>query len=127
MNSLVITSVISILKDTETMSALPSTSIALSKVCSSSSRKASGVEMSIFLPRKEESAVAEEPIIWFMTSQAALMLSSSNSMGASGSTSMPIRRPRITCISLWRNTMTFAPEMPSIYLILTIIAGSSDR
>ncbi len=37
-----------------------------------------GVEISTVTPSRSDSAVAEEPIIWFMISLTALMLSSSN-------------------------------------------------
>ena len=74
---------------------------------------ASGVEMFTTIPKKSDRAVAEAPIIWFITSQAALMLSSSNTKSSLGGSSLPISRFRITCISRWRKMMTLEPEIPS--------------
>ena len=86
-----------------------------SMTCSSvSTRVAVGVEMLTVLPRTSERAVAEAPIIWFMTSQAALMLMSSNSKLSSVSVkSLPIRRSRMMRMSLRRRMITFVPEIPS--------------
>ncbi len=44
----------------------------------SSRSKVSGVEIFTTLPRKSDSAVEAAPIIWFMTSQTALSVSSSS-------------------------------------------------
>ncbi len=119
-----IASWISSLNVTETISSPSFASMASRYASSESTIFASGVEMLIGMPRKSERAVADEPIIWFITSQAALMLSSSNSKSSEGGSSLPISRFRITCISFWRNTITFVPEMPSTYRIVTSMAGS---
>ena len=84
-------------------------------ICSSPSTSvAVGVEILTVLPRTSDMAVADAPIIWFMTSQAALMLMSSNSKLSSDSVnSLPISRSRIMRMSFRRRMMTFVPEMPS--------------
>ena len=112
--SVVMTSVISILNITATMSSPSLTSMASRYAPSESTTFASGVEIFTVIARNSDSAVADAPIIWFMTSQAALMLSSSNSKSSEGGSSFPMSRFRITCMSFWRNTITFVPEMPSI-------------
>ncbi len=86
---------------------------------------ATGVEILTTLLKNSESAVAAAPIIWFMTSQAALMLSSSKTKSSVGSSSLPISRFRMICISRCRKIITLLPEMPSTYSILTSMAGSS--
>ena len=64
------------------------------------------------LPRNSESAVADEPIIWFITSQIALILISSSSNSSSG-ISPPMSIPTIIRTSLRRNIMILLPSRPS--------------
>ena len=97
--SLDMTPTISSLKVMETISSSSVTPMASWYSCSEETILASGVEIFTTMPRNSESAVAEEPIIWFITSHAALMLSSSNSKSSVGSSSLPISRPRMICIS----------------------------
>ena len=91
--------------------------------CRSSSSKGFGVEMSTGNPRKSLMAVAAAPIIWFMTSHTALMVSSLSSNSSSG-VSDPIRISTITLISLRRSSMILLPARPSTYFISMPMAGS---
>ncbi len=63
------------------------------------------------------------PIIWFITSQTALMVRSFSSKSSSA-VSVPIRISTITLTSLFFSSMILLPSKPSTYLISTPIAGS---
>ena len=89
----------------------------------SSSSKGSGVEMLTIIPRKSLIAVAAAPIIWFMTSQTQLMLSSSSWNSSSG-VSEPSRISTIAFTSLRLSIMMLLPSRPVTYLISTPTAGS---
>ncbi len=93
-----------------------------------STKKACGVEIFVGRPRISDKAVAEAPIIWFITSQAALMLMSSNSNSSAGiGSSFPISKSRITCMSFFLSIVTLVPSIPSTYFIFTTIAGSKSE
>ena len=81
--------------------------------------------MEIFttMPRKSLMAVAAAPIIWFITSQTQLMLSSSRTNSSSG-VSEPRRISTIAFTSLRLSIMIFLPSRPVTYLISTPTAGS---
>ena len=75
------------------------------------------------MPRKSESAVEAAPIIWFMTSQTALTVSSSSWNSSSG-VSVPMRMSTIVFTSPRLSSMMLLPSRPETYLISTAIAGS---
>ena len=83
------------------------------KLFSLSIGKETGVDMFTGFPRNSESAVAEDPIIWFMTSQIALTLISFISNSSSG-ISAPMSIPTIIRTSLRRNIMILLPSRPSV-------------
>ena len=85
--------------------------------------KETGVEISTLYPRNSESAVAEDPIIWFITSRIALWFISSSS-NSSGGISIPIIIPTMMRTSSRLNMITFLPDKPSTYWISTPTAGS---
>jgi hypothetical protein len=89
-----------------------STKYLLINSCSFSTSKEIGVEILTILPRNSDSAVADAPIIWFMTSQTALMLISFSSKSSSG-ISMPMTISTITLISCLLRSMTFSPSNPA--------------
>ncbi len=124
-NSLFITPMISRVNATATIFWFSFTEIAFLNVLSESRIVAVGVEILMVFPKNSDSAVADAPIIWFITSQAALILISSNTKSSAGGSSFPMRRFSTICISDCRNTITFDPEIPCMYSILTSIAGSS--
>ena len=82
-----------------------------------------GVEILTVLLKNSDNAVADDPIIWFMTSQIALMFSSFNSNSSSG-VSIPISISTITFTSCFFNSMILLPLSPAIYVISTPTAGS---
>ncbi len=71
-----------------------------------------GVDIFTIVPKNSESAVADAPIIWFITSQMALMWISSISKGVSSS-STPIMVLTMMRTSSRRNIMIFFPSRPS--------------
>ncbi len=68
-------------------------------------------------------AVAAAPIIWFMTSHTALMVSSLSSNSSSG-VSPPMRMSTMTLMSLRLSSMMLLPARPSTYRISMPMAGS---
>ena len=91
--------------------------------CRLSSAKDSGVEMLTGRPKKSDRAVEAAPIIWFMTSQTALMVISFSSNSSSG-VSLPIRMSTMVLTSLRRSIMMLLPSRPETYLISMPMAGS---
>ncbi len=85
--------------------------------------KDSGVEMFTIRPSRSESAVEAAPIIWFMTSQTTLTLSSS-SWKSSSAVSVPSRMSTMAFTSLRLSIMILLPSRPQTYLISTPTAGS---
>ena len=73
--------------------------------------------------KNSESAVADAPIIWFMTSQMALMFSSFNSNSSSG-VSIPIIISTIIFTSCFFKSIILLPLNPAVYVISTPTAGS---
>ena len=65
------------------------------------------------IPRKSDRAVEAAPIIWFMTSHTALMVSSFISNSSSG-VSEPIRMSTMTFTSLRLSSMMLLPTRPDI-------------
>ncbi len=89
----------------------------------SSIENASGVEISTTSPKNSESAVADAPIIIFITSQIALRFNSFNSNSSSG-ISVIIRISTMDFTSFLFKSITFVPSKPATYVICTPIAGS---
>ncbi len=88
-----------------------------------SNSKGCGVEILTANPRKSDMAVEAAPIIWFMTSQTALMVSSLSSKSSSA-VSPPIKISTMTLTSLLLSNMILLPSRPETYFISTPIAGS---
>ena len=74
-------------------------------------------------PSRSERAVEAAPIIWFMTSQTTLTLSSS-SWKSSSAVSVPSRMSTMAFTSLRLSIMMLLPSRPQTYLISTPTAGS---
>ena len=111
MNSLFSLSSISSRKRTTTIPSSSGKYFSL-KASGSPTSKDCGVEILTVVPRNSDKAVAEAPIIWFMTSQIALMwISVRSSLMEAGSS--PIRVPTMMHTSSRRNIMIFLPSRPS--------------
>ena len=74
-------------------------------------------------PKKSDRAVEAAPIIWFMTSQTALIVRSLSSNSSSGMVE-PIRISTMTFTSPRLRSMILLPSKPETYLISIPIAGS---
>ena len=79
---------------------------------------------SMVLPRYSAMASTDAWTIWFISSVAALMATSSNSKSGSGRSSIPISSFRNACISRWRSIMTILPATPEVRQLFTKMAGS---
>ena len=82
------------------------------KLSASVISKETGVDILTVNFKNSESAVAEAPIIWFITSQIALLLISSSSNLSSG-TSSPRRVPTMMRTSFLLNIIILLPSRPS--------------
>ena len=71
-----------------------------------------GVEIFTILPKNSDNAVEDAPIIWFITSQTALIFISFSSNSSSG-ISIPISISTITFTSCLLRSMTFSPSRPA--------------
>ena len=91
----------------------------------SSSEKDWGVEILTGRPRKSDRAVEAAPIIWFISSHTALIVSSLSSNSSSG-ISVPISSSTIAFTSLRFSSIILLPSRPETYLISTPMAGSSS-
>ena len=82
------------------------------KLSASVISKETGVDILTVNFRNSESAVADAPIIWFITSQIALLLISSSSNLSSGISS-PRRVPTMMRTSFLLNIIILLPSSPS--------------
>ena len=75
-------------------------------------------------PRYSAMDEADAWDIWFISSPAALMATSSKTKSGSGRSSTPISSFKNTCISLWRRTRTILPATWEVRQFFTKMAGS---